>query len=57
MQPLIPGTLLNYILGLTSVKSKDFILGVIIGLLPSIILFTYIGANFQNIHDIVTGKK
>ena len=57
MQPLIPGTLLNYILGLTSVKSKDFILGVIIGLLPSIVLFTYIGANFQNIHDIVTGKK
>jgi len=57
MQPVIPGTLLNYILGVTSVKLKDFIIGVLIGLLPSIILFTYIGANFQNIHEVITGKR
>lgn len=41
--PLFPFNALNYILGVTSVSTKDYILGTAIGIIPGTIAFVYFG--------------
>jgi uncharacterized membrane protein YdjX (TVP38/TMEM64 family) len=40
----VPGMLVNFVLGLVSLKQRDFLLGTLIGQLPEAIPFTLIGA-------------
>ncbi|VWU50244.1 SNARE associated Golgi protein, putative [Hepatocystis sp. ex Piliocolobus tephrosceles] len=51
LSPILPASLVSYILGVTSVKYKHFALGSITAL-PSISLFVYIGVLIQNISNI-----
>jgi pyruvate/2-oxoglutarate dehydrogenase complex dihydrolipoamide dehydrogenase (E3) component/uncharacterized membrane protein YdjX (TVP38/TMEM64 family) len=44
LSPVFPFVLLNYFLGLTAVRSASYILATLIGMLPAIFLFVYIGA-------------
>jgi uncharacterized membrane protein YdjX (TVP38/TMEM64 family) len=43
LSPIFPFTLLNYLLGLTSVKTGSYVLANLIGMLPGTFLYIYIG--------------
>lgn len=52
--PILPASMVSYVLGVTSLKYKHFALGSVTAL-PGIFLFTYIGAllqNFSNLSDM-----
>ena len=44
LSPLFPFNVLNYTLGLTRVRLRDFVLGSWIGMLPGTVLYVYIGS-------------
>ena len=44
LSPAFPFTLLNYLLGLTSVKTIPYILANLLGMLPATFLFVYLGS-------------
>ena len=44
LSPAFPFTLLNYALGLTRVKLKDYVLASWIGMLPGTVMYVYIGS-------------
>ncbi|CRG94015.1 SNARE associated Golgi protein, putative [Plasmodium gallinaceum] len=51
LSPILPASLVSYILGVTSLKYKDFAIGSV-SALPSIFLFVYIGALLQDISNL-----
>ena len=53
--PLIPYNAYNYILGVTSVKFKDFALGGI-GMIPGAYVYVFIGTTIGSINEAVNGK-
>jgi uncharacterized membrane protein YdjX (TVP38/TMEM64 family) len=44
LSPVFPFTLLNYLLGLTKVRVKTYVLANLIGMLPGTFLYVYLGA-------------
>jgi uncharacterized membrane protein YdjX (TVP38/TMEM64 family) len=48
MSPLVPYNFFNYIMAVTSVKTKHFIFGSI-GMIPISALYSFIGANLNSI--------
>jgi uncharacterized membrane protein YdjX (TVP38/TMEM64 family) len=52
---LIPYPLLNYSLGLTSVKFRDSLLATSLGAIPAFFLFVYLGTTVSNIAAIMSG--
>lgn len=44
LSPVFPFSLLNYGLGLTKVRLRDFVLGSFIGMLPGTVLYVYLGS-------------
>ncbi len=44
LSPAFPFTLLNYLLGLTAVSTGSYVLANLVGMLPGILLYVYIGA-------------
>jgi len=56
LQPVIPFTLLNYALGLTSVRLRDYLLASWLGMLPATILYVYLGSAVHNLGDLLEGK-
>lgn len=44
LSPVFPFTLLNYLLGLTTVRMSSYVLANLIGMLPGTFLYVYIGA-------------
>jgi uncharacterized membrane protein YdjX (TVP38/TMEM64 family) len=44
LSPLVPFNVLNYALGLTRVRTRDYALGSLIGMLPVTFLYVYAGA-------------
>ncbi len=57
LQPVfIPFALLNYALGLTSVRLRDYVLASWLGMLPASILYVYLGSAVHSISDLVGGK-
>jgi len=54
LSPLTPYNVLNYGLALTRIKFWDYTWTNLIGMLPSTILFTYMGTAAKNINDIVS---
>jgi len=53
LSPVFPFSLLNYLLGLTAVKTGAYALGNLLGMLPGILLYVYIGAAAR---DALTGQ-
>lgn len=45
--PLFPFNALNYLLGVTRVSTKDYILGTSIGIIPGTIVFVYFGDSLR----------
>jgi uncharacterized membrane protein YdjX (TVP38/TMEM64 family) len=52
----IPFALLNYGLGLTSVRLRDYVLASWLGMLPATALYVYLGSALHNVADVFEGK-
>ena len=47
LSPVFPFALLNYMLGLTGVKLRDYVLASATGMLPGTLLYVYFGSTVQ----------
>lgn len=56
MSPLFPYNLLNYALGLTRIRLRDYVLGSFVGMLPGTLLYAYIGSLVTTASQLVSGK-
>ncbi len=52
LSPAFPFTLLNYLLGLTAVRTASYMFANLIGMLPGMILYIYIGSAAR---DVISG--
>jgi uncharacterized membrane protein YdjX (TVP38/TMEM64 family) len=55
LSPLFPFNLLNYGLGLTSVRFRDYFLATWIGMLPATTLYVYVGTLAKDLADLTDG--
>ncbi|MBI2149300.1 MAG: TVP38/TMEM64 family protein [Acidobacteria bacterium] len=55
LSPLLPYTLLNYALGLTKIRFRDYFLASFLGMLPATALYVYLGSAARSIAAIVSG--
>ena len=55
LSPLFPFNVLNYTLGLTRVRLRDFVLASWIGMLPGTALYVYIGSLVTSASDLASG--
>src|SRR5205085_7213880 len=56
LSPVFPFTLLNYLLGLTTVRTSSYVLANLIGMLPGTFLYVYIGATARDALGSSTGS-
>lgn len=56
LSPLFPFNLLNYGLGLTAVKFRDYFFATWIGMLPATVVYVYIGSLAKNLTELTTGN-
>jgi uncharacterized membrane protein YdjX (TVP38/TMEM64 family) len=56
LSPLIPFNLLNYALGLTRIRLRDFLLASL-GILPGVVLYVYAGFVIGDVAAIVSGVE
>lgn len=54
LSPVLPFTFLNYILGLTGVKARHYVLASFIGMLPGTFLYTYLGSLVLNVSELTS---
>lgn len=55
LQPILPFVWLNYGLGLTRVRLRDYVIASWIGMLPATVLYVYLGSALHNISDLFSG--
>lgn len=55
LSPLLPFSLLNYGLGISRVRLRDFVVGSFIGMLPGTVLYVYVGSLFVNAAELSNG--
>ena len=55
LQPVLPFVLLNYALGLTRVRLRDYVLASWLGMLPATIVYVYLGSALHNVSDLFAG--
>lgn len=56
LQPVIPFNMLNYALGLTDIRLRDYVLASWIGMLPATILYVYLGSVMGDVTDLLRGR-
>lgn len=56
LSPIVPYNLLNYALGLTSVKLRDYVLASFLGMLPGTFLNVYLGSLVRSVSELASGK-
>jgi uncharacterized membrane protein YdjX (TVP38/TMEM64 family) len=56
LQPVLPFNILNYALGLTSIRLRDYMLASWIGMFPATVLYVYLGSIMNNISDLLRGR-
>jgi uncharacterized membrane protein YdjX (TVP38/TMEM64 family) len=57
LSPLFPFNLLNYGLGLTRVRLRDYVLGSFLGMLPGTALYVYLGSLLTSASELLSGKS
>jgi uncharacterized membrane protein YdjX (TVP38/TMEM64 family) len=55
LQPVIPFNLLNYALGLTRIRLRDYVIASWIGMFPATVLYVYLGSIVQNLSELLRG--
>jgi len=56
LSPVFPFNVLNYALGLTRVRLRDYVLASWIGMLPGTVLYVYLGTGLQNLAAVAAGQ-
>ena len=56
LSPVFPFTLLNYALGLTRVRLRDFVLASFLGMLPGTFMYVYFGSSVANAAAFAGGR-
>lgn len=56
LSPVVPYNVLNYALGLTSVRLGPYVLASLLGALPSTLLYTYLGASIGRVASADTAQ-
>jgi uncharacterized membrane protein YdjX (TVP38/TMEM64 family) len=56
LQPVLPFNMLNYALGLTSIRLRDYILASWIGMFPATVLYVYLGSIMNDVSDLLRGR-
>ncbi|HEX6999213.1 MAG TPA: TVP38/TMEM64 family protein [Gammaproteobacteria bacterium] len=57
LSPLFPYNLLNYGLGVTGVRFRDYVVATWIGMLPATVLYVYVGTLAQNLTELTAGAR
>ncbi|WP_309892821.1 VTT domain-containing protein [Archangium sp.] len=57
LSPLFPFNLLNYALGLTRVRPRDFVLASFLGMLPGTVLYVYLGSLVTSVAQLSRGQR
>ncbi len=57
LSPIFPFNLLNYALGLTRVRLRDYILASLLGMLPGTFLYVYLGSLVTSASEIAAGRR
>ena len=56
LQPVLPFNILNYALGLTSIRLRDYMLASWIGMFPATVLYVYLGSIMNDVSDLLRGR-
>ncbi len=56
LSPVFPFNLLNYALGLTRVSFRDYVLASWIGMLPTTMVYVYLGSAAKNVAELFAGR-
>ncbi|HNS20043.1 MAG TPA: TVP38/TMEM64 family protein [Sedimentisphaerales bacterium] len=54
LSPVFPYAILNYAFGLTKVPFRHYIVATVIGVLPPMVMYVYVGAGLRSLADIAT---
>ena len=57
LSPLFPFNLLNYGLGLTRVRFRDYVIGSFLGMLPGTALYVYLGSLVTSASELLSGRS
>jgi uncharacterized membrane protein YdjX (TVP38/TMEM64 family) len=57
LSPLFPFNLLNYALGLTRVRPRDYVLASLLGMLPGTVLYVYLGSLVTSVAQLSRGQR
>lgn len=57
LSPIFPFTLLNYALGLTSVRTRDYVAASALGMLPATFLYVYLGSLVTTAGELLHGPQ
>ena len=55
--PLFPVIMLNYGLGMTSVRLRSYMLGTLLGLIPRTMIVAYSGSGLRSVMDLASGQR
>jgi uncharacterized membrane protein YdjX (TVP38/TMEM64 family) len=56
LSPVFPFNLLNYALGLTRVKTGDYVLGSLVGMFPGTVLYVYLGSLLTSASELLSRR-
>ena len=56
LSPLLPFNVLNFALGLTRVRPRDYILASFLGMLPGTLLYVYLGSLVTSASELAAGR-
>ncbi|MEN6334564.1 MAG: TVP38/TMEM64 family protein [Phycisphaerales bacterium] len=52
LSPIAPYAILNYVFGLTKVSFWKYVLGTVIGVLPAMVMYVYVGAGLRSFAEV-----
>ena len=55
LSPILPFNLMNYVFSLTSVRTRDYVLGSWMGMFPGTVLYVWLGSSIPTAAKLVTG--
>jgi len=57
LSPIFPFNLLNYALALTRVSTRDYVLASFLGMLPTTVLYVYLGSLVTSVAQLTRGQR
>jgi pyruvate/2-oxoglutarate dehydrogenase complex dihydrolipoamide dehydrogenase (E3) component/uncharacterized membrane protein YdjX (TVP38/TMEM64 family) len=56
LSPIFPFNIMNYALGLTRVSFRDYVLASLVGMIPAIFMYVYLGSAARTLTEIAAGQ-